>query len=310
MKSFKEFYLNKYPVINEALHHELQRILKTSPAEDLYDNFRDAAAHLQKMGAETGLSGDIFDPNSGSSRAVFHHSEPHKIILDNKLTHIPVVSKIAYPGDLDQPGLRKQDEPLLGQMQNQNESHKMFEPYYTMTPVRNPDGSHKMTDGIKHYQTNPNGVIPTIFESHPKGHHLLIQKAHLYGPEHRNGDPEEHFFDHHGIDDYSIQRVLTHHYDRARGKIHLVSSSPSPEVENHPLFQKLLPLVLRGVHPNDLSVDAHNLGYVKHPHTGQHTAVGLDIGFMQPTLTAVAEGHVEPHNTFEHYDIRRKRRRR
>jgi hypothetical protein len=68
-----------------------------------------------------------------------------------------------------------------------------------------------------------------------------------------------------------------------------------------------LPLVLRGVHPNDLSVDANNLGYVKHPHTGEHTAVALDIGFMQPTTTAIAEGHIAPHDTFEHYQNRRKR---
>ena len=307
MKSFKEFYLNRYPVLDEQFHYVLNGILNDPNAkiEDLYDKFRDAARHLERQGVPTGLAGDISNPDSGSSRVVFHHSEPHKIRLDGKITHTPVVSKIAYPGELDEPGIRHPNDPHLGPLQNQNEAHKMLEPHYTMVPVRNSDGSHRTdADGTKHYTTNPNGVIPTIFESHPKGHHLLVQKANLYGAEHPRGDSEADFLKHHGTSDYHIQEALRYHWDRARGKTNLSEPSHLKKTEQHPLFQKLLPIVSYGVHPVDLSVEANNLGYVIHPHTGKHTAVALDVGLMQPTVAAIAEGHIEPHNTVGHYRSR------
>jgi hypothetical protein len=254
-------YQSDMTILSEAIHAELQDILdREHGASTKLNEVARRARHLIASGQDTGFADD--KPKKGSSRAVFFPKEPKKIILDGKETYLPTAVKIAFPGKLDK---YTGDSMLLGEHQNQLEADHHIQRHYGMLiPV-----------GHNQYETNPNGVLAPVMESHPDHHYLEMGHCSAYNAK----DLREHTKDARfkkGISHAELQEHMLSEYRSAHGESHYGSGHPDLIHSDH-ANNMIDAMHSMGLHPGDLS--PRNMGIWTHPHTGHKHPVILDYGF-------------------------------
>lgn len=288
MKSFKEFrehYQNLPLLTEEEFQMFLQILQESENPEDYYEQTK------KQMGSKVGpLLG------KGSSRAAHAGvTIPIKLrqyskdggsytVVDH---HVPVVYKFAIKHYNSYDSVREPHEKMLGQLQNLNEAHPVFDSLRTYK---------KHEDGT--YSANPHGIIPTVFHAHPEGLFLISERVH----------PVEtsDFHNTHGIHMDDMGNYLHGLFNHARRGLTTPTSGMNIQqhkeygehnlTEDHPIVKSWKNAVAKGFHPGDFNED--NVGMsVNHPH-GKRVLLA-DSGFLRP------HGHVDGlHNTVEEYAVR------
>jgi len=290
MKTFRQFYLEHYYILDEKLHAHLQSILdepseteeartrrieknpwnatKIDPASTKLKRFTSVARDLLSKGEDTGLEDS--KPKKGSSRAVFFPRDDKPVTIDGTSTKAKRVVKIAFPGVLDRH--RKNSERLLGEHQNEREADHFISNTYGMLR-ENHDGT---------YSTNHDGVLAPVFGRHEGHHHLemghvkpmkksdfqrlTVSESHPKGlrfDDMYNALNKEH------RDAHGLQGVYTprSHTDSVHAK-----------TMEHPFVQNVADMMFNtGFHPGDISI--RNMGIWTHPITGTQHPVMSDYGF-------------------------------
>lgn len=295
MKTFKEFVRVNGPLITEELHKELQNILDSDESDEERQNrlqrnpwqfassdprakkltlFTKRARELIKNGQDTGLEND--KPKKGSSRAVFFPKEERDAIIDGTPSKLKTAIKIAFPGSLDR--YKKNEEDLLGQMQNRVEADHFTRHHYGM--LRENDDNT--------FSTNENGVLAPVLSNHPDHHYLEMG--------HVNPITETKFreltkTDTHpkGLKFKDMFNAINKEYNDAHGQ-----STHLPEHHNdeyhdhlmsHPFLQNLYDMVIStGNHPGD--INRRNMGVWTHPVTKKEYPVISDYGFSNDVAKA------------------------
>lgn len=287
MKTFKEHstYFN-LPVLTEEEFEDLVFILlEEHDPEGYYERMK------EQMGEQLGpLLG------KGSSRVAHaggditiplrHYNEDGSMFTAHPHT-VSTVYKFAQEHFLSYDSVRDHGDDLLGQEQNLNEAHPIFD--HLRTYIKHEDGT---------YSANPHGVLPTVFHTHPKGLFLISERV----------KPANHtsFKKIKGIHMDDVVDFLSARFDHARRGLsptkHGISIrdhqvfAPHNLTDDHPVVESLKALVNNGLHPRDL-VEG-NIGVtINHPH-GPRIVVA-DAGYLHP------RGHVPGlHNTVEEYSYR------
>lgn len=263
MHTFKT-YLNGLPFLEEGLHPEIKSVLDS----DINSSYKmqHVARTIKRLlhaGEDTGLDSD--KPLKGSSRAVYLHKEPHKIILDGKEAHIPSVTKIAFPGSLDK---YNKSGALLGEHQNLVEADRFTNHRYGII-------THK-ADGLGFETNHEAGVLAPLLESHPEGHYNHFGRIRPVGAGDFQRLTKTPDFPK-GITHANFHEALMLHHNEAHGQYR-----PTPEkirnLQKHPFVEKVQDFVgTTGQHPADLN--KRNMGIWTHPHTGEDHLVISDYGF-------------------------------
>jgi hypothetical protein len=286
MKSFKEFreqYQNLPLLTEEEFQIFLQILQESENPEDYYEQTK------KQMGPKMGpLLG------KGSSRAAHAGvTIPIKLrqyskdggsytVVDH---HVPVVYKFAIKHYSSYDSVREPHQKMLGQLQNLNEVHPVFDPLRTY---------HKHEDGT--YSANPHGIIPTVFHAHPEGLYLISERIRPI----KTAD----FHKIHGIhmDDMGdYLNALRNHAIRGLGSTTTGMDIQQHQeygkhniTEDHPLVKSWRSAVTEaGLHGGDFNEDNTGMS-INHPH-GERVLMA-DSGFLTPP------GHVEGlHNTVKEY---------
>lgn len=293
MKTFKEFreYYRDLPLLTEEEFKELLQILEESEnPEEYYEKTK------TQMGSRMGpLLG------KGSSRAAHagvtipiklrQYSKDGSVynVVDH---HIPVVYKFAIKHHTSYDSVREPHEKMLGQLQNLNEAHPIFDPLRTY--IKHSDGT---------YSANPHGIIPTVFRAHPEGLHLISERVKPIKASQFQRTTGIH------IDD--MADYLYGLYNHARRGLTSTSSGMNIQqhqeygehnlTDDHPIVKAWRAAVAKGFHPGDLNED--NVGMsINHPHGNK--ILLADAGFLRP------QGNVEGlHDTVSEYSDRGARKR-
>lgn len=251
--------------ITEELHQELQGVLDSGnlPLSHKLNQFTRTVRGLIKRGIDTGLEND--KPLKGSSRAVFLSKEPHKLTIDKQEVGMPVVHKIAFPGQLDRyrPG-----KPLLGELQNQVESDHFIRNNYGMLREGH-DGK---------FTTNSSGVLAPVIHNHEDYHHLTMGKiTPLTAADMREATITSEFPK--GITHKDFHNAIQHEYNLANGqRSSSLEVASHDKVGTHPLVENFTDFMhMTGNHPADYG--KRNMGIWHHPLTGKKYAVASDYGF-------------------------------
>ena len=264
MKDYKEYF---NMMIVESMHPEIEDILNSNiPLQHKHNLITKKIRELTKNGVDTGIEDG--KPKKGSSRAVYFPKEPKKIILDGKETHLPVVTKIAFPGSLDK--YKDHDEPLLGEIQNETEND-----YYSQKRYGILHG-----DEHNHYHTNEEGILAPLTDAHEDSHWLEFGKINkLKKSEFQNLTKNKEYPK--GIKFDDMHKVVNNEYENANGKHSGIPYGMTQEhydhVYNHPLVTEVMNFTFdTGHHLGDLVIG--NWGKFKHPHTGKEYPVISDYG--------------------------------
>lgn len=287
MKTFKEHstYFN-LPVLTEEEFEDLLFILlEESDPEKYYERMK------EQMGEQLGpligkgssrvahAGGDITIPlreyNEDKSMFTVH---PHTV---------STVYKFAMKHDRSFDSVRGPHDKTLGQMQNLNEAHPIFD--HLRTYIKHEDGT---------YSANPHGVLPTVFHTDPEGRFIISERV----------KPANHtsFKKITGIHMDDMVDFLSARFNHARRGLsstqHGISIRDHQNFathslgDDHPVVGSFKELVKKGLHPNDL-VEPNTGITINHPHGPK--IVVADAGFLHP------RGHVPGlHNTVEEYSER------
>jgi hypothetical protein len=222
--------------VYEDVHSKVFAALRSAPTK-LHQGVSNAK---NELGDESGLTG--FGAQ-GSSRGVYHTTKGHEIELDGKKTKVNTILKTTLQRKSSVPGKQ------TGQRQNEVEASNHIQKFATI-----------VRDGKGGYKTNPDGVIPPVYEIGKKSKWLHSGTA-------RDLEPGEF-------------RELTKHDSHPDGieSYHLSSwtSHGSGEDHEHPIVRKFAKF------RKETGIgDFHdgNFGVWEHPHTGERHLVLRDAGF-------------------------------
>lgn len=278
MKSFKLLMcqLNISDAICEELHKELKDILNV-PENDRSAVYKNGKLNQNKLNdfikktrsliadnQDTGL--DNGKPKEGSSRAVFFPHTDKQICVDGKDVSQPTAIKIAFPGNLDN---YTGDTHLLGEHQNRIESD-----HFT---IQNHSMLHQNEDGS--YNTNHNGVLAPVLDSHKDHHWLEMAKADkMTAPQFTEmtkikSHPK-------GLSFKKFTDMLKLEHDDAHGiaSIDNFTDAEKVHIRSHPLFENTLDFI-QNTNNNAHDLRRENYGTWTHPITGKKHPVILDYGF-------------------------------
>lgn len=298
MKSFQELIGNK--LITEALHPELQEIIKSHGTAGKKQAFHKKISELLKRGESLGTNYNRL--GEGSSRVYSPHtSAHHRIFLDGVLTHERTGMKFAKRFGLDKYHDAKAHDGLtLGQMQMRAENGDHFQNQHYR--VYRHVGTSKDLFGhtYHHYETNENGIFAPLFE-HDDKTHKWAHVGHVYpiveDPWKEDEKPHPRSFQAltktkefpNGIKHQEFHNVLMRDHQRNEGRyreaLYSEYEKHMDEVENHPLVQKFLD------HQRNFAAPPHdyterNLGIHIHPLTKKKSIVACDFGYNQEVAKA------------------------
>ncbi len=248
-------------VLNEELHSEIQSILDSK--DDLVHKHRLITAKIRSLnanGIDTGLEDG--KPKKGSSRVVYFPKEYRELNLDGQTVKMPIAVKIAFPGVLDK--YRKNGEPLLGELQNENEGSHFANQKYGVI----------YEDGENNYKTNKDGILAPVTKTHEKGHWLEMAKVDsLKESDFKRLTKTPEFPK--GISHHEFIKALINEHYAARGKRAVYHVDE--KIHNHPLVEQFKNYIFdTGSNPHDY--DKRNMGIFKHPITGKEHIVLRDFG--------------------------------
>lgn len=260
----------------EDLHPELKQVLDNDeyPAKNKITAFTKKTRQMIKNGEDTGLEND--KPKKGSSRAVWFPKQHKKIVIDGQEAHIPTAVKVAFKGQLDH---YTGDSKLLGEYQNENESSYFPQRHYAvLRPSDNHDGS---------YETNEDGVLAPVLDSHDDGHWLEMAKADKFDHKRfREATKTPEMPKGMTFKDFSSVLLDEHEASKGKDKYH-TKTMPQEHYEkvlDHPFTQSVINFCNdTQTHPYDIGGNPRNLGIMKHPITGKDHPVIVDYGFDHDT---------------------------
>lgn len=254
--------------VGSGLHPEIEQHLSSESdhAGHIFNNVTRSVRSLIRRGEATGLSDD--KPKKGSSRAVLFLKQPHKISLDGKEAHIPTVLKVAFHGHLDS---YNDSGALLGQHQNAAEGSWTAQKHYSVI--------HEGENG--EYHTNPEGILPPLFNKHPEDHWLHVARIRpVRAGEYRELTKTPDFPK--GISHEEMFHTLMHHHEAAHGRTWNKKGMNHERISGHPMVSQMLNFVAdEGQHPGDYV--KRNMGVFEHPHGSKHLVIS-DYGFSHDVV--------------------------
>lgn len=222
--------------VYEDVHSKVFAALRSAPTK-LHQGVSKAK---NELGDESGLTGY---GAQGSSRGVFHTTKGHEIELDGKKTKVNTILKTTLQRKSTVPGKQ------TGQRQNEVEASAHIQKFATI-----------VRDGKGGYKTNPDGVVPPVYEIGKKSKWLHSGTARDLKPgEFRELTKHDSHPD--GLESYHVSSATNY----GRGEDH-----------EHPFIRKVAKF------RKETGIgDLHdgNWGVWEHPHTGERHLVLRDAGF-------------------------------
>lgn len=254
MKTFLQFIKGNNYALYEDLHHELINILNSDVDINKKKNlFSNKATELIDKGIDIGLKNKR--AKLGSSRAVYFPNSDKSIEIDGKNSKIKSVVKLAFKSKID----RKNDNILLGQMQNVNEMNPhIINKFSILTKDKK----------NKYYTNHEHPILAPLLDNHNRGD--WVEMAHvdkMTESDFRKLTKNKDFPD--GIEHSEWQNLMIDHAYNENPKYN--------ELEKHPFVKSSLELLkISHLEPNDLSI--RNMGIFTHPVTKKKYPVISDYG--------------------------------